>query len=410
MGRLILERHRHFLRPVRFQLRILLLEIEAMGSLTWETIMLVVTLAALGYTWLGYPAMLWTLRQVFGMPPRREAGEPAVSIIVAAYNEETHIAAKMEDCLALDYPADKVEILVASDGSVDRTEEIVEEFARRDSRIRLIKSAGRAGKSGVQNLAVAEARGEILLFTDMETMTRSTLLRRIGEDFADPRVGMVVPKVQFGRIDDAVSKGQGAYWRFELVLRQWESDLGILATASGAAFALRRTLFRPIPPQYGDDCIVPLDVRLQGFRVLQDERLVVFDEMPNTIDGELRARVRMTARNWTGILSRPGLLNFLRYPGTALGLVSHKFLRWMTPLFLGAAFVINCLLAAHGRMALLFILQSCFYVAAVVGWRQSRQRPCARIFGYPFAFCLANLGFFLGLVRCLRGRSVVAYK
>jgi cellulose synthase/poly-beta-1,6-N-acetylglucosamine synthase-like glycosyltransferase len=396
------------MRPYR---RTVLLEIDARGgSLNLIAIILVVTFTALGYTWLGYPAMLWTLRRMFRRPPTRDKCEPSFSIIVAAYNEEAHIKAKLENCLALDYPADKVEILVASDGSTDRTEAIAKEFAFRDGRIRLVKSAGRAGKSGVQNLAVAEARGEILLFTDMETMTRSTLLRRIGEDFADPRVGMVVPKVQFGRIDDAVSKGQGAYWRFELALRQWESDLGILATASGAAFALRRTLFRPIPPQYGDDCIVPLDVRLQGFRVLQDERLVVFDEMPNTIDGELRARVRMTARNWTGILSRPGLLNFLRYPGTAWGLVSHKLFRWMTPFLLGAAFATNCLLAARGRMALLFVLQSCFYLAAAVGWRQSRQRACARVFGYPFAFCLANLGFFLGLVKCLRGHQVVAYK
>jgi cellulose synthase/poly-beta-1,6-N-acetylglucosamine synthase-like glycosyltransferase len=375
-----------------------------------EMIATVTLLLLLAYTWLGYPAMLWTLRVIFRVRRVTDTCEPAFSIIVAAYNEEAHITAKMEDCLALDYPADRVEILVASDGSTDRTEEIVEEFTRRDSRIRLIKSAGRAGKSGVQNLAVAEAGGEILLFTDTETTTRSTLLRQIGEDFADPRVGMVAPTVQFGRIDDAVSKGQGAYWRFELVLRQWESDLGILATASGAAFAMRRTLFRPIPPQYGDDCVVPLDVRLQGFRVLQDPRIVVFDEMPNTIDGELRARVRMTARNWTGILSRPGLLNFLRYPATAWGLLSHKFLRWMTPFFLAAMFLMNCLLAARGRMALLFILQSCFYLAAVVGWRQSRQRPCVRIFGYPFAFCLANLGFLLGLVRCLRGHRVVAYK
>jgi cellulose synthase/poly-beta-1,6-N-acetylglucosamine synthase-like glycosyltransferase len=364
----------------------------------------------LAYTWLGYPAILWILRRLFGMPPRREKCEPAFSIIVAAYNEESHMAAKLEDCLALEYPEDRVEILVASDGSTDRTEAIVEEFARRDSRIRLLKSAGRAGKSGVQNLAVEQARGDILLFTDAESRTRANLLQQIGEDFADPRVGMVAPTVYFGRVDDAVSKGQGAYWRFELFLRQLESDLGILATASGSAFAMRRVLFRPIPPQYGDDCVLPLEVRLQGYRVLQDARIIVSDEMPSTIDGELRARVRMTARNWTGILSRPGLLNFLRYPGTAWGLVSHKFLRWLTPFFLGAMFLLNCFLVLRARMIPFLVLQSCFYLAALVGWRRSRQQPCARIFGYPFAFCLANLGFFLGLVRCLRAQRVVAYK
>jgi cellulose synthase/poly-beta-1,6-N-acetylglucosamine synthase-like glycosyltransferase len=395
----------------RLRKRTILLEIDVNGgSLNAGTIVFVVAFLLLLYTWLGYPAILWMLRWMFGKAPRRERCEPAFSIIVAAYNEEAQMTAKLEDCLALEYPADRLEILVASDGSTDRTEEIVQEFAQRDSRIRLVKSAGRAGKSGVQNLAVEQARGEILLFTDAETRTRATLLQQIGEDFANPRVGMVAPTVYFGRVDGAVSKGQGAYWRFELFLRQLESDLGILATASGSAFAMRRTLFRPIPPQYGDDCVLPLDVRFQGYAVLQDAGIIVSDEMPSTIDGELRARVRMTARNWTGILSRPSLLNFLRYPGTAWGLVSHKFLRWMTPFFLAAIFLLNCFLAVRGRMVPLVVLQSCFYLAALVGWRRSRHRPCARIFGYPFAFCLANLGFFLGLVRCLRGERVVAYK
>jgi len=377
-----------------------------------EIALLGITLLLLAYTWVGYPAFLWILRQMFGRPPLREKREPAISIsvIVAAYNEEGRIADKLDDCLALDYPADRLEILVASDGSTDRTDAIVQEFAERDSRIRLVRSAGRAGKSGVQNLAVEQARGEILLFTDAETRTQPILLRQIAEDFSDPRVGMVAPTVYFASAEGAVSKGQGAYWRFELFLRQLESDLGILATASGSAFAMRRTLFRPIPPQYGDDCVLPLDVRSHGYTVVQDPRIIVTDQMPHTIGGELRARVRMTARNWTGILSRSGLLNFLRYPGTAWGLVSHKFLRWMTPFFLATMFLMNFLLALQGRLVPLFLLQGCFYLAALVGWWRSRQQPCARIFGYPFAFCLANLGFLLGLVRCLRGQRVVAYK
>src|SRR5205807_9989955 len=108
-----------------------------------------------------------------------------------------------------------------------------------------------------------------------------------------------------------------AYWRFEILLRQLESDLGILATASGQAFALRRELFRAIPVQFGDDCIVPLDVRLQGFRIVQDPEAIVWNQMPHSVDGEIRTRVRMTARNWSGILSRPALLNPFRFPATA---------------------------------------------------------------------------------------------
>lgn len=382
----------------------------AATAVNWEYGVLIVALLALAYTWAGYPLLLWLLGMAFARQSLRGESEPTVSIVVAAHNEEAQIAAKLEDCLALEYPADRWEILVASDGSSDGTEGIVGEFGRRDARIRLVRSAGRAGKSGVQNLAAEQAQGEILLFTDVETKTQANLLRQIAQDFADPRVGMVAPTVYFGKIDGAVSGGQGIYWRYELFLRQLESNLGILATASGAALALRRHLFRPIPPQYGDDCVLPLEVRLKGYTVLQDPRIIVSDEMPHTIAGELRARARMTARNWTGIFYRPGLLNFLRYPGTAWGLVSHKLLRWMTPLFLTTLFLMNGLLAREGRLLIPFVLQGCFYLAALLGWERSRQRRCWRVFGYPFAFCLANLGFLLGMVRCLRGQRVVAYK
>lgn len=378
--------------------------------MNWETRLVFIIVLTLGYTWAGYPALLWALRKILGGKTISRDYQPTISIVVAVHNEETQIAAKLEDCLRLDYPRDHIEIVVASDGSTDSTEEIVQQYGSHDGRIRLLKSAGRAGKSGVQNLAVEHSGGEIVLFTDAETRAQPNLLRQIAEDFGDPRVGLVAPTVYFGNFDSAVAKGQGAYWRFELFLRQLESDLGILATASGAALAVRRTLFRPLPAHYGDDCVMPLDVRLQGYKVVQDPRAIVSDQMPCTIEGELRARVRMTARNWAGIFSRSRLLNPVRFPGTAWGLISHKFLRWMTPFFLAGAFLINGWLAAHGGLVPLLLVQSCFYLAALVGWRRSGRQRCERIFGYPFAFCLANLGFFLGAMRSLRGEKVIAYK
>lgn len=364
----------------------------------------------LAYTWLGYPLLLALLRRGFKRTHRTAAATPSISIVIAAYNEERQIQAKLENCLAFDYPHDHMEIIVASDGSTDATETIVEQFAARDARIRLLRSSGRAGKSGVQNLAVEQATGEIVVFTDAETKAAPVLLTRIAEHFADREVGLVAPVVHFGKFGTSVSEGQGAYWRFELGLRQLESDLGILATCSGSAFAIRRELFRPVPRQYGDDCVVPLDIRLQGFRIVQDSQIVVRDEMPHTIDGELRARIRMTARNWAGIIGRARILDPLRFPGTAWGLISHKFLRWMTPLFLLLEFLANCTLALEHRFVILLLLQCFFYAAAIVGWRRSRSQSCQRVFAYPFAFCLANVGFFLGLVKFVRRERVVAYK
>lgn len=373
--------------------------------------LLIVLLFALAYTWIGYPLVLRALARATQVAVRREDYErPSFSIIVACYNEEECITAKLDDCLAQQYPRELVEIIVASDGSTDATEKIVHDFAARDPRIRLLRSAGRAGKSGVQNLAAAEARGDVLLFTDAETLTRPNLLEQIAEDFSDPKIGLVAPVVQFGRFDDPLSQGQGFYWRYELYLRQLESDLGILATASGAALAVRRSLYRPIPVEYGDDCIIPLDVRLDGYRVLQDPRAVVTDEMPHSINGELRVRIRMTARNWSGILCRRAILNPLRFPVTSWSLISHKLLRWMTPFFLVTLLLANGWMMFHGRLAALFVLQGSFYLAAFVGWRRSQKQECERVFGYPFAFCLANLGFLLGVLRCVRGERIVAYK
>ena len=162
-------------------------------------------------------------------------------------------------------------------------------------------------------------------------------------------------------------------------------------------------------PCYGDDCVLPLEVRLQRRRVVHEHRAVVTDTMPHTLDGEMRARIRMTARNWTGTFSRVSILNPFRFPITSWALVSHKLLRWLSPLFLLILFAASMGSALHSRWAWLFLMQVTFYAAATVGWQCARKGRGAGVLGYPFAFCLANLGFFLGLVRALRSQRIVAY-
>jgi cellulose synthase/poly-beta-1,6-N-acetylglucosamine synthase-like glycosyltransferase len=248
-----------------------------------------------------------------------------------------------------------------------------------------------------------------LFFTDANTRTSPDILQLLVSNFADPRTGLATATVHFGQPTDAVTKGQGLYWRYELYLREAESELGILATASGQAMAIRREIFRPIPPTYGEDCILPLEVRLQNYRVLHDSRAVVFDTMPHTIEGELRARVRMTARNWTGTLSRPAILDPFRFPLTSLGLLSHKLLRWLTPFLLTIAFAANTVLVFQHRQKILWMIQVLFYLCALVGWMLARRDRSAGVFAYPFSFCLANLGFLLGMVRAFRNQRITAY-
>jgi cellulose synthase/poly-beta-1,6-N-acetylglucosamine synthase-like glycosyltransferase len=376
-----------------------------------ELAVLAIMFLLLAYTWAGYPLILWLMRKFFVREIKRQPDQnnPKVSIIIAARNEEAKIAAKLADCTNLEYPPERLEILVVSDNSTDGTDEIVKDFAARDARIHLLAGHGSLGKSGAQNLAVSNASGDLLFFTDADTRTRPDTLKILMENFADPQVGLVTADVYLGEPGNAVSEGQGMYWRFELFLRKLESELGILATGSGQALLMRKELYRPIPVVYGDDCVLPLDVRLQGYRVVQDTRVVVYDIMPNSIHGELKARVRMTARNWTGTLSKPGVLNPFRFPLTAWGLISHKLLRWLTPFFLAVLLAANILLSLRGDWKLLCALQVAFYVAALIGWLRARKGAPAWVFAYPFAFCLANVGFLLGMVKVVRGQKIASY-
>ncbi len=378
----------------------------------WAQYLLWAALLLVAHTWFGYAVLILLLQRICAPPPAsRETAElPSISVIVAAHNEEQLIATKLHDCLNLDYPNGLLEILVVSDNSTDSTEQIVSEFALRDPRIRLLRTQGRAGKSGAQNLAAEHAHGEIFLLTDANTHTQRNTLKRLVANFADPQVGLVSATVYFGHPVEAISKGQGLYWKYEYVVRQAESDIGILATAGGQAMAMRKCLFRPIALMYGDDCVLPLDVRLQNYRVLNDRHVVVFDTSPHTIEGELRARIRMTTRNWAGTLSRPALLNPLRFPMTAFGIISHKLLRWLTPFLLSLVFILNTFLVFRNEQVGLWFAQVLFYACAIVGWLLTHRQKPAGIFAYPFSLCLANLGFFLGLIKVLRRQKITAYK
>src|SRR5260370_21629946 len=212
-----------------------------------DRLLLFILLFLFAYIWIGYPAFIGLLAKALARTSMRDQGTPIVSIIIAAHNEEASIGAKLNNCLSLQYPADCLEIVVASDGSTDRTDQIVDEFSASDPRIRMVRSNGRAGKSGVQNLAANEARGELLFLTDAQTRVPVDVLGLLAGNFADPRVGLVSATVQFTTGADAVSKRQGLYWRYEYVLRQAESDIGILPPAGGPPLQIRRQLYSPIP-------------------------------------------------------------------------------------------------------------------------------------------------------------------
>lgn len=364
--------------------------------------------ALLLYTWLGYGFLVWLVAKLRPIRVFKAPITPLVTIIVAARNEQENIRARIEDLLLLNYPRDKIQIIIASDGSTDRTADLVRECS--DERVLLLEFPKSRGRAAVHNDAVAAASGQILVFTDAATRFDRDFVAELVPNFADPRVGCVSGEIAFeNRSATSVTRPRGLYWRYEYWMRNCESRCGVSACASGPCMAVRRDLFRPFAhASYDVDFMTPLDVVEQGYLVLQEPAATAVDQMFSAPRQEFRAQVRMVSRNLRGYLDRYCLLPSRR-PQFAWALVSHKVLRWLTPFFLITLFSSNTFLVLRGHWLPLWIAQLTFYAAAAVGWLMVRSRQSASLFSVPFAFCLANVGFLFGVVRSLRDQRITVY-
>lgn len=339
--------------------------------------------------------------------PLVEKGDinPTISLIIVAYNEEKVIAHKIENSLKLDYQREKLEIILVSDGSNDRTNEIVEGFASQE--VRLIVLNSNQGKSTAQNQAVVEASGEIILFTDANVMLRPDAAGQIVSNFRDGKIGCVVGRVTYlNEADTSVSQSEGFYWRYELFLRRMESKLGNFAMGSGPIMAIRRSLFKPLDPDVGEDFVLPMQTAINGYRVIYEPEAVSEEILfQNTPARMLRSKVRVISKDLRGLFLCRAILNPFRYRLYAWGLISHKLLRWLVPYFLVILFGFNLLLLGHAFYRLTLGLQIVFYVLAFAGYlRQTNTKP-PPILGIPFSFCLVNLAALVGVARFLAGKK-----
>lgn len=360
----------------------------------------------------GYGALL--RRWPGGVPaPRRpvRAGmePPRVGVLVTVHDGAAGLAARLDNLLASDYPPHLLDILVVSDGSTDATAAIAAGYAKK-APVRLLVLE-RQGKSAAQNAAMRTMDSEIIVLTDVDALFAPDCLAALVAPFADPATGCVTAHLLMRDGPGAIAGAQNRYWRYELMLRGQESRLGLLAVASGPAMAFRRALFRPLPGHAGDDCILPLDVIAQGFRVVHAADALASDAMNHRGSAELRARIRMTARNWSGTWRYPALLAPWRHPGYAFALWSHKLLRWLGSLGLAAMMAAGGLALAEGRLlspeALFLGGTAAAGLAGGLGARRGWRLP---LLSALYSFLLANLGFALGLAVALSGRRIVAYR
>lgn len=362
------------------------------------------------YIQIGYLLLLRLLRPMCKRTSKKDAQfEPCVSIIIAAYNEEGTIVQKIENALQLNYPREKLEVIVFSDASTDRTDEIVRRYA--DDGVQLIRVEGRKGKSYCQNVAVSHAKGEIIIFTDADALLQSDSVRKMVQHFADSSVGCVAGKVCY--IDE---RGESWYQRYETKLFELESCLSSPVGAFGPLYALRRDLFEPIPPEMQEDLVRPLLVVYRRHRIVFEPEAIAWLRSTESVEGEMRRRVRMVCRAVYSILYYPAmraLLNPVRYGFFALQMWSHRLLRWGHGIFLAIMLLTNMMLLTDSNLyKWLGIGQIGMYLSALMGYLiESRlQKRAPFLIHFLYYYLTAQIAMLHGLWLGVKGISMAAWK
>lgn len=366
-------------------------------------------LAMLGFTYGGYPLLLVVLYWVTPRPIRHADVTPPVTVLITAYNEESSIAEKIRDTLELDYPRGRLEIIVASDGSTDRTDEIVRSFAAQG--VRLNHVSGRRGKTAAQNATVPLARGEIVVFTDATTVLDHLALRRVVRSFADPRIGCVGGRLIYRNPQRSdIGKGGVSYWQFERWIKILESRINSLIGVSGCFYAIRKDLYEDVPPGLISDFVVALNTFEKGYRVVYEDEAISYEDTLSAAEREFRMRVRVAVRSYVALFIKRNLLNPLRHGLYAVQLISHKLLRYAAPLFMLQVIFANLFLLDRPLYLGLFIAQCGFYGAGLAGHWFHKQGRRVRALALPYYFVLANTAALVALMRFLRGERMVTWE
>jgi cellulose synthase/poly-beta-1,6-N-acetylglucosamine synthase-like glycosyltransferase len=362
-------------------------------------------IAGIVYAYAIYPAVLWILARQFGShaepAPTPDADLPFVSLLIAAHNEAAVIQQRIENAFNLDYPREKLEIVIASDGSNDATAEIVRRYA--DRGVRLLDYSVQRGKAAVLNSAMKETRGRIIVLSDANTFTDPGAVRSLIRWFADPGVGAVCGRLIL--TDPHSGKNaDGMYWRYETFLKRLESRLGALLGSNGAIYAIRTELFPEIPDgTIVEDFVIPLLARLQtGCRIIYDESAVAREQSAPDIRGEFRRRVRIGAGDWQAVSMLWPLLN-PRQGWVAFTFFSHKVLRWLGPFFLLAAIVLNLLLLGSRFYADMGLAQLSGYSVALLGAAVPKGVPAWKPLRLASLFMSMNLALLFGFFRFIKG-------
>lgn len=370
---------------------------SVMEYLFWLSASLVV------YGTMGYPVVIWLLGRLAPKPVRKRDICPTVTCVIAARNEERTIGAKLENLLTQDYPSDRLDIIVVSDGSMDDTAVIVEKWVQKvPTRVMLLSISTHCGKAYALNMGVAAAKGEIILFADARQRFDPQAVRMLVKNFADSEVGAVSGELMLGETAGrGANAGGGLYWRYEKFLRKAESRSGSMIGCTGAIYAVRRMLFPPLPKgALVDDVLIPMQILLSGHRVVFENEALAFDRLPDSLDREFYRKVRTAAGKVQLVALNPTLLNPLNGSAT-WRFLSHKLLpRVFMPYWLALLLLTNLSLNGKFYQGVL-ILQGLVYAAGVCGMVLGAH--AGRLLSAASTFLMFNAAAIVGSLRYLCG-------
>jgi poly-beta-1,6-N-acetyl-D-glucosamine synthase len=361
--------------------------------------------ALLVYVYVGYPALVWIRAALTPPPAFGIAAPPAVSVLVVAHDEAGRIAARIDNLLALDYPRDRLEILIGSDGSTDETAQRAGAYVQAGVIVHAF--AIRRGKAAVLNDVLPRARGDIVVLADARQRFEPDTVRALTRPFANAAVGAVSGELLLSETPESptVGRGVGLYWRYEKLIRRSESRVDSMVGATGAVYAIRRELFEPIPEDtLLDDVLIPLRIVRRGYRVLFEPAARAWDRVAGSAEEELARKVRTIAGNFQLFWRAPWLLD-PRKNRIWLATVSHKGLRLLGPVLHAGAFVASAALADVQIYAAALAAQAVFYAMALGGHVTRNARRRSALLSVPYVVCLLNWATVVGFFRFCTGRQ-----
>lgn len=360
------------------------------------------------YTYLGYPVILGLLVKIRG---RRKVSLysdeelPGITLLVACYNEADILEQKIQNTAGLDYPVDKRNYWFVTDGSTDNSAEIV----RKHAGFEVFHENARKGKNAAVNRVMKAVKTPFVVFCDANTILNREALKLLVRHFKDPKVGAVAgeKRVMQGTTENAAGSGEGAYWKYESLLKKWDSQFNTVVGAAGELLAVRTELYEEVPPGVLiEDFRLSMNIAKAGYRVVYEPDAYAMETASASIEEEKKRKVRISAGGLMEVWHFMGLLNFFRYGWLSFQYVSHRMLRWtLAPLALLVLLITNVLLIGNKIFDLLLVAQVLFYIVATLGYFLKDKKIPFKILFVPYYFLFMNLSVYQGLIRLIKGNQ-----